>query len=914
MNDKWKSMLPAGHQKTSLVIAGLLLLVFVLVIADFWGVRFTTNDDANNGIWGYTGHSALGLAKGQGRIYHLYHFPILLFIFNFWKYVAYDILQYGSYLLALISVGAAIAAFLSLRIAAFFLLLYCASLIGTWDHTLMTSVPFYHFVVVINMALVALVIAAYRRSGSWFWLPLLYLLFVLACIGQEYQVIFISAVFFFCVMARKPAWNTLPDWPRRRWRLIAGAALLAVIYVVAAIGWRLAYGNSYDGAEVKLQGFDWRNALNVFFVWSLSGNIFAHWYKSYMVYMSVGDVGQFFPVGLSMSAVFSTLQAWDLVKAAAIAVAGFYILMRIEARRFSLLGLFAGIVLAGVIAFTPSFFLALTPKYQDWFRQGVRAYTYTSLSNIGLMFGVTAGLLALEQWISMIFLRRMLQVVIILLLTLAGITSAHHNHVVARSMKEAGARWTALDMAMRTPIKEEIRGKILIGTRFSDYFWAIPGRPEYWEKLLKGVYGVDVSFRRRIDASTPLDGSQALIYVDHGYLSWSGESLGLVAQVSYDQGRLMAQNLRILSERPVNAGLQYQDRQGSTYRVILGGALKPERVNDVYVYTLSAREINVATVRIDEQLLWAFPKVVDGEPYRLGSKIEFGISGTSGAYKSMGWSGTEAQITWAVGPVSRLRFLAMENSSCDLKVSLDGWGFFVPGKMAPPIVTVSVNGQSIWSGPIAEPRLIEFTIPRRLWQAGRFIEIRFDHPFAAVPRDVGHSPDTRPLAIALRSLMINGCPSNDSTAGNIGYGFGENLAFQDGGSGIPVLGQGWSTPESGHVWSLGGESTVAVPLAQLPRCDIEIGIRAMPFYVSDKMVPPRLDVLVNGEAAGSAQNFDREIEMKLRVPQAIAARYPVLDIRFRHPDFRTPKSVLGSNDERPISLGLKALQIGEKCP
>lgn len=903
-----------SEHKTKLVSAALLVFAFALVIADFWGVRFTTNDDARIANWAVNnGHTALGLARGQGRIYFFYHFPILLFIAGFWQSVIYDILQYGSYLLALIGVVAVLAVYLSWRYALIFALVYVATLVGTWDHTLMTSVPLYHFVVILNMAANLLLLAAYRRDGRIIWLVLFFPLHALSIFGQEYQVIIASGISIIALFSRHESWQGVPQWPRRRWYLAAAIVLIGLAYTAAAVGWRMAHGNSYDGAEVTVGNFNLRQFFGVLLQWSISGNVLYHWVHPYSVWMVLSDTTQGYKITFSVPAILSTLTAWDVLKAAALSGAGYLALTVAPERRLSASGVLVMLVVAGIIMYAPTFLLALTPKYQGWYGQGVIAYTYTSLSNVGFILALAVLFGAIEQRLAIAPLRWIAQACFMLALAAAAITGAHHNHIVARAMKEGGARWAALDMTMKTPIKDELRGSLMIGTRMSDYYWAIPGREDYWRDFISGTYKLDLDFRRRMDPSLLAGQRRPLFYFDYAYLPDANESVAIINRATYENGRLYSSDARLLSARPLIAALNYTTRDGGQYRILL--ASRPfERVNGLYLYPLGNIQADVGSIRVDEQVMWASPKILDGEIYRLGTELRFGEEGLGRRYMAGGWSGVEKNHTWAVGPRSGLRFLAAQSSSCDLKVTMSAWGFYAADKMPRPLLSISVNGRQLWSEELTTEREISFIIPRREWRAGQWVDMRFDHAFARVPRDLGVSPDTRALAIGVRSLKIQGCEIAGENSGTPnGYDYGEAIDFTTGGNAVIYQQAGWALPEAQHTWMLGSESQLLLPLAQRPACDLRLRLRAMPFYVEGKMPYPRLEVVANGESIGNTR-IEGEQELVLPLSRAIVERRPALELQFLHPDFKTPQEVLGSIDTRPLSVGVRSLQLEQVCP
>ncbi|MBP7065549.1 hypothetical protein [Ferrovibrio sp.] len=903
-----------SEHKTKLIAAALLIFSFALVIADFWGVRFTTNDDARIANWAVNnGHTALGLARGQGRIYFFYHFPIILFIAGFWQSVIYDILQYGSYLLALVGVVAVLAVYTSWRYALFFALVYVATLVGTWDHTLMTSVPLYHFVVIINMAVNLLLLAAYRRDGRIIWLLLFFPLHALSIFGQEYQVIIASGISIISLFSRHENWQGVAQWSRRRWHLAAAIIVVGLAYTAAAIAWRMTYGNSYDGAEVTVGGFNLRQFIGVLLHWSVSGNVLYHWLHPYSVWMVLSDATQGYKISFALPAILSTLTGWDLLKAAALGGAGYLTFTIASERRLSGLGVLAMLVVAGIIMYAPTFLLALTPKYQGWYGQGVIAYTYTSLSNVGFMLAIAVLFGAVEQRLGILPLRWIARACFVFGLAAAAITGAHHNHIVARAMKEGGARWAALDMTMKTPIKEELRGSLVIGTRMSDYYWAIPGREDYWKDFITGTYKLDLEFRRRMDPNLISDQKRSLFYFDYAYLPDADESVAIVNRANYENGRLYSSDTRLLSKRPLVAALNYTTRDGGQHRILL--ASRPfERVNGLYLYPLGNIQADVGTIRVDEQVMWAPPKILEGEVYRLGTELRFGEEGRGRLYMAGGWSGVEKQHTWAIGPQSGLRFLAAQSSSCDLKVTMSAWGFYVADKMPRPLLTISVNGKPLWAEEVTTEREISFMIPRREWRAGQWVDMRFDHAFARVPRDLGASPDTRALAIGLRSLKIQGCEATGESIGlSNGYEFGELINFAIGGNAQAYQQSGWGTPEVQHTWMLGSESLMQLPLSKRPACDLRLKLRAVPFYVEGKMPYPRLEVVANGETIGNAR-IQGDQELVLPLSRAIVERRSTLELQFLHPDFKTPQEVLGSTDTRPLSVGVKSLQLEQVCP
>ncbi|BAE49879.1 hypothetical protein [Paramagnetospirillum magneticum] len=899
--------------RTSWVVIGICFIALIYtVVADVWGVRFTTFDDARAAIWAYDNSEINTIAFGQGRLYFFYHSPFVTFGNSLWRTVAFDIVQHGGFALAIAFVVATLSLYISLTFGLLAGFIYLATLAVTWDHTLITSVPLFHYVVVVNMSATLMALYAYRRTGRWLWLGASLALYFLALWGQEYQIMIITALFIVCAFARLPGQapagaESGPD--RRKMIRLCGAAIsLGAAYAVAVIVWRLIYGNQYDGAEISAATFSLKHFLGVLLLWPFGTNIFAYIVHPLHVGASMAGNGFDYRLDFAPATVLANLDGLTPVKIAAVLLGGALLMRHLRRDELSRGQLLILPLLAGVIMLAPTFLLGLTPKYQGWFQQGTPAYSYSSISAYGvaillawLAVGVH-GLVDGGAW------RWTIRGGVVAVLLVGAVAADSQNNVVGRAMREATARWISLNMVLTSPLRPEIEDGTLYAPRLADYYWAVPGYPDYWRRLLKIAYGSKIVYKDAVDI-TDTFGDKSY-YFDYAYLPESRRNVALLSKVVQEGNVPTTRQVRLISDGPLDTALAGVKKDGTALHVWLP-RMPVQRMGKAFVYTVNLPESTpVAWLRVESQRMWAPPKALKSPIYKMSSPIDFSDRGNSRAFLGDGWSTPEAQLTWAVGSESEVRLLPSKQSGCDVKGTVKAWPFYVKDKSPDPEVTILVNGDQMWKGSIWRDTAIDFTIPAAVWNRDRFVSLKLLHPYARSPQELGVSSDGRKLALAVQSMTFQGCGASEGAP----YELGDTIDFRDVGNAKPYMTEGWSDPERDLTWAIGPQSSLVLGHATVPACDVVMEISASAHALPPKLAQPPLTVEVNGKVVGDGTGFDAQAaKQSFTIDRMLWLSEQPARIRFNHPYAKSPKDLGTSQDPRPLAFAFRSLSVKERC-
>ncbi len=885
-------------------------VILAILIADLWGIRFTTHDDTKwpltSSIFAYTE----GLATGQGRIYFLFHSPIVLAATVFYETAAYDFIQYGSFVLSCALLGVVLWIYVSPAFGLVFSIAYAATMALIWEHTLLTSVPLFHYMMISIICLSILLLWRYRVMGNLIWLVASIFMFFTSFWGQEFYVVittmvFVAAIFRLDTMLPEGRGISLK-------RLTSTAMILSGGYITLMLGWRLYYGTAYDGSEVALSNFDFTNFFGVVLHWSISGNAF-YW-------RAVPYVTQYIDFQGNIYHHIIRNDIYNLM--AALTVAGFFKVAAtmagsaaaVSGKRESVItgrSLIVLSVIALTIAFSPSTLLGLTSKYQQWFAQGARAFTYTSISHVGVVLLATTIFFKLRESWRFPAWRWITSLALVLVLGFGSLLSAHHNRQVARTMHNNDSRWDAFHLVYNSPkMSQFLEGKTVIAPRLWSFSWSVPTGPkEYWTRLTEHRYGKKTlivnSFKDIPNLST-LDQS-TLLYLDFFQIEETGQTVVLVADLSLNNG-MSASNVQLISDRDIDGMLIGRAKNGQDIRIPLTGK-NASWDGTAWVSQIDIPPAEPHTLLVDDRVFW-LPLASLWPSYVFGSTINFSDRGNSGNYKVKGWSNPEAKHTWSVGKESSLA-IATAKPACDRVLMKAEIGpFYIKEKMKPPQLSVFVNDIQVWSGTQSNTKILNVTVPTEIWAKNTPVQIRFAHPNAVSPLSIGASGDGRVLAFGFNDITFEDCPGDAAPAvsgSSPNYSFNTPARFATGGNAQLYMKDGWGVPEIAHTWSVGTESALEL-ITDAPSCDPRLEMSVWPFYVADKMEPQRLSVLVNGTLVGDAVLTEKK-NLTFDIPLDLWTSQTPARISFRHPDSKSPKELGMSGDPRKLAIGFEELVV-----
>jgi len=132
--------------------------------------------------------------------------------------------------------------------------------------------------------------------------------------------------------------------------------------------------------------------------------------------------------------------------------------------------------------------------------------------------------------------------------------------------------------------------------------------------------------------------------------------------------------------------------------------------------------------------------------------FEFRVGPNTTTRPEDGWAGPELEATWTLGASSRLVLPMPEVSGPLLLELVLSTSLALPHLVSRPL-QVSVGGVDLAPIVVAGAGTYNVELPRACVRDGR-LEFHFRHPIVTSPRDLGVSPDDRPLAISFHRLRV----------------------------------------------------------------------------------------------------------------------------------------------------------------
>jgi hypothetical protein len=134
-----------------------------------------------------------------------------------------------------------------------------------------------------------------------------------------------------------------------------------------------------------------------------------------------------------------------------------------------------------------------------------------------------------------------------------------------------------------------------------------------------------------------------------------------------------------------------------------------------------------------------------------------------------------------------------------------------------------------------------------------------------------------------------------------------SVDFRVGGDSREFLGEGWSVQEEDHVWALGRESNLTIPL-RAESADYVLELDVMGCTPPPHTAFQRLEIRANGRGLGSFE-VGLPVTVSCKLPKECLAGETALRLEFTHPDCISPKEAGFSDDTRLLSIALMALRL-----
>lgn len=136
----------------------------------------------------------------------------------------------------------------------------------------------------------------------------------------------------------------------------------------------------------------------------------------------------------------------------------------------------------------------------------------------------------------------------------------------------------------------------------------------------------------------------------------------------------------------------------------------------------------------------------------------FGQDGNADDGMGFGWSKPENGFTWSIEDRS-LFVMDAPPEAGDYWLEMDVIPYVAQPLVPRQALTVTVNGTEVYRFEPLARGMVGCPVPGKLVRGRDKVEILFEHPFAASPRDVADEQDDRRLAIAFRTVSLVCAPA-----------------------------------------------------------------------------------------------------------------------------------------------------------
>jgi O-antigen biosynthesis protein WbqL len=143
-------------------------------------------------------------------------------------------------------------------------------------------------------------------------------------------------------------------------------------------------------------------------------------------------------------------------------------------------------------------------------------------------------------------------------------------------------------------------------------------------------------------------------------------------------------------------------------------------------------------------------------------EIGFARGGNGAAFTISGWAVPEAEWTWTIGPVSRLK---LPFPPARLRCRLDVMPFVQAPYLRRQRLTILAGDARVFDGALERRTTIDFEIPPDLGSGAEAVTLDLLCPDSIAPVAIGAGADPRPLGVACISLRIARADAAPAAAG-----------------------------------------------------------------------------------------------------------------------------------------------------
>jgi len=435
-----------------------IVLIFIFILP-FIFISNTIKDDYDIGLVGYLNFYDIvnfikNIAISQGRIQFFVAIPLWIFCQYFSGSVFYIILNFATYSFLIFLIWFFIYNNFNKLIADNFLIIYLSTTLLTWNHSLLVSVPFYHFFTLSSGFLALILFKKVINNFNILKLFLFNILFLVSFFGPEYQS-FIFITLYFIVLNNNYNFTT-KFYSFNKWYFVT--PYLFLFYILFYVIFKFNSLNSYDGNN--LGEFKLLNFLGVLFNYPFSESIL------YNIFINDNSIRSSFT---SWNAVqfnfFSNELNLYSFKTNKYAIFTYLIFVLICVKillgdyndKFKFIfddnNIFKFSFTLGFLLFFPILLIAITSKYQFWYSLGVYHYANSFISQFIFCF-----ILAI---FSLFFYHHSFtKILFIFSVVFFSYFSFAVNYGLSEAMTSNSQKWTKLDIIAKFILKNNLSEKI----------------------------------------------------------------------------------------------------------------------------------------------------------------------------------------------------------------------------------------------------------------------------------------------------------------------------------------------------------------------------------------------------------------------------------------------------------------------
>jgi hypothetical protein len=443
-------------------------MVVAILVLHMRGTGFTCDDDMFTatarfrweGIW----NAAWTMAKGHGRFYHLFVYPIvqLPYLFSGFEIPTFTRMLstasvFGAFFFTVKSLLGSVA------IASFFTLMVAGILTCTHMFNPVHALPLW-FNLGMTVLLVAILffsdgltkdsVRLRRLSGIFYFFALLY-----------YEIIFVYVVFFPILAFLRHSGFSASFQDRMRWsiRVSLPVFLAAGLWLVCWISFRAAFPADYSGGNL---GLGHPNDM-------------------------LGTVLQFSLSGLNFNAIWNVSWKWNGWALAAAAASGLamFLLLRQIGNRFSwhLLALFA--VIGAFFAIAPNAVFGLTPRYREWVKHDTY-YLGSFYASFSLVFLVGAIFLSIQRLARNRLISAITSFVLASIFTVNTYANKLDAEQFFKTHRVNRQAWTIVELSLTKGMAEQLpQETVLVAPLLMNMPMLEPGAYDYWSYYMTQALG-----------------------------------------------------------------------------------------------------------------------------------------------------------------------------------------------------------------------------------------------------------------------------------------------------------------------------------------------------------------------------------------------------------------------------------------